>query len=496
MRRITTVLFIILIFAAGVVSAREILQADTCIITEDETIQGNLFVFCRSLEIAGEVEGSIIGASTNVIIHPTGVVDGSLYLLAAQMDIAGEVGENIHFAGGVLNIQDSARLIADTGDLLSLSLSTQLQPQARIPRNIVALGYQLLIDGEVGNEVNFWGSALAINGHINGDVYANVGDPSSTGASQLETLLLPLSLEVDFIDPGIIITRNSYIGGQLAYTSVVAGEIDGVVVGAVKYTPTTVGTMSIDLEEPDLGRSLELYFSQVVREFTTLGFIGAVALFLMPNLLQRPILELERRPVSSVVAGLLSFIISFPIVLIVLLISILLIAILSLLRLEGVIVAGSILLMVVDIGGTSLFYFVAIFIGRVIVCLVIGRLIVRVVINDQQLIRKIPYINLGIGVLVLSLIGSLPVVGLIFNALALFLGLGAVLSVTVEQINVWRQVSPPTNGTTTAAAAATSSPAYHQPAPPPLSQPLPPGPGMENLPEGFSFRWWDDDEGD
>ncbi|RMG79582.1 MAG: hypothetical protein D6712_19455, partial [Chloroflexi bacterium] len=202
---------------------------------------------------------------------------------------------------------------------------------------------------------------------------------------------------------------------------------------------------------------------------------------------------LERRPVSSVVAGLLSFIISFPIVLIVLLISILLIAILSLLRLEGVIVAGSILLMVVDIGGTSLFYFVAIFIGRVIVCLVIGRLIVRILVNDQQVVRKIPYVNLGLGVLVLSLVGSLPVVGLIFNALALFLGLGAVLSVTLEQINVWRQVSPPTNNMPTTPTPATY-PHYHKPAPPPISQPLPPGPGMENLPEGFT--WWDEDESD
>lgn len=45
-----------------------------------------------------------------------------------------------------------------------------------IPGNIAAAGYQLVLNGDVGGEVNFWGSGLAINAAVGGDVDAVVGD--------------------------------------------------------------------------------------------------------------------------------------------------------------------------------------------------------------------------------------------------------------------------------------------------------------------------------
>ena len=40
----------------------------------------------------------------------------------------------------------------------------------------------------VGREVSFWGSALTINNLVGGDVTATVGDPTSTGVTELRTL--------------------------------------------------------------------------------------------------------------------------------------------------------------------------------------------------------------------------------------------------------------------------------------------------------------------
>lgn len=82
--------------------ARAIRQGDQCIIDAYETIQGNLFTLCRTLQIRGTVNGDVLGASTDAQI--TRKVAGDVYLLAGQLEISGEVGEDVHFAGAVLRL--------------------------------------------------------------------------------------------------------------------------------------------------------------------------------------------------------------------------------------------------------------------------------------------------------------------------------------------------------------------------------------------------------
>ena len=92
---------ILLLFGRGAAWARAVRQGDQCIIDVNETIQGNLFTLCRTLQIRGTVNGDVLGASTDAQI--TGKVTGDVYLIAGQLEISGEVGEDVHFAGAVLH---------------------------------------------------------------------------------------------------------------------------------------------------------------------------------------------------------------------------------------------------------------------------------------------------------------------------------------------------------------------------------------------------------
>ncbi len=454
--------------------ARDVLQGDQCVITADEHLEGNVFVLCRTLVVSGVVDGDLFGAASDIQID--GTVLGSLYLVGAQLNVSGEIGGDIHFAGGVVDVHPSAQLSDPRGDLISLSLNTVIE-NAHIPGSVTTIGYQLLIDGTVGREVSFWGSALTIDSVVGGDVTATVGDPASTGVAELRTLFDFLPVDITLINPGLRIGADGMIDGTLRYSGPVAGDIAASLPNPPEFTPVTAQTdFNLSAQVSFLDRLRE-YAAQAVREFVSLALIGAVGLLLTPRTLQAPIYSLRVRPLPSLGVGLLTFIISFPIFLMVILLSVALMLLLSLFQLNDLAVIGGIIVNILNVGGAGLFYFTAIFVSRVIVCIALGRLTVRLLLGDRPE-RYMTYVSLLIGVVLIALAASLPYVGWLVNALAAFFGLGAILMLIQRQLDAARATIPP-------------EPTFPEEArqlPPPLVEDTPRDPGMENLPDGF--HWW------
>jgi cytoskeletal protein CcmA (bactofilin family) len=465
--------------------AREIRQGDQCIIGARETIDGNLFALCRTLTIQGVVTGDVIGAATDADI--AGKVEGDLYLAAGQLDINGEIGGSVHFIGSVLRIMQGANLSGSRSDLMSLSLSTTVEGSTRIAGNVTAAGYQLVLDGSSGGEVNFWGSALTINGMVDGTVEATVGDPQSTGVSQLQTLLVPFSWDVQLIAPGLVVGEGGAVEGSLRYTGPAEGAIAGRVAGETRFTQVTIQPDLAQIINAEEEGGLRLYLLQAAREFILLLVFGVIGLVFVTRPLQVPLRTIQTRVLPSLGVGLLAFIISFPIALIVALLMVLFIITLLLLQFDVLVVSLlSGMLLGSWAGALSVFYFAAIFISRMITALLLGRLIVRTTIGDDGSTR-IAFAGLLVGTTLVALLISLPTVGLILNAIAAFLGLGGILIGILATIRGARdRLYSPTGQ----AFPSRSSRASAYPLPPPLPEDVPSRPGMDNLPPGF--RWWDD----
>lgn len=484
-RKIIILLTLIGLIVGGV-SAAEILQQDECVVGVDEVIEGNLYVLCRDLQIDGIVRGNVIGAAFTATIN--GTVEKNIYLLGGRAEMRGTLGSDLHFAGVALNVKPESELL--NTDLLVVGLSGTVDADTVLPGGIVAVGYQLVVNGDVGQNVDFWGSALRIAGDIGGNVDASVGDSQSQDvASQLQTLLLPLQFDVHLVNPGLIVSENSTINGSLSYQAASSAELNGTINDGVSYIPVITSTSLLDLaEQQDAATAFNQYLTQAFREFTTLGLIGLIGMILIPEVVQRPIRTLRRQPITSLGVGLLTFILSFPVVLIVLFLSLMVILLLALLRLDGVIVAGGIILGIFNIGGTSLFYFVAIFISRMVLAVALGRFLVHRIMRINT--PRSWFISLGVGVLLLALIASLPVIGWVFNAFAVFLGLGAILTVTQAEIRAFRDLSfnaaPPVYYPDTDVTTITM--------PPPMLEERVKSPGMDNLPDGFDFTWLQNDE--
>lgn len=478
LRRLIPVLALLMIFLGGVqvAFAHDVLQGDECTVAANERIEGNVFALCRILTISGEIDGNLFGAASTIVID--GSVTDSVYAVGGQLDVSGSIGQDVHFAGGALNILPAAQFGSPTSDLITVNLSTQVD-NAGIPGSITSVGYQLVLNGAVDGEVSFWGSALVINSTVVGNVTASVGDPSSTGVSELRTLFNFLPYQVELQPPGLTISDKGMVNGQVRYSALSAGNI------AVELPNPPIFTQvanqnNVIAPELSFAESLLAYMAQAIREFISLILIGVIGLLLFASPLQAPIYNLRVRPLPSLGVGLLVFIISFPAFFIVVpLFGLLLVLALSVLQLSDLALIAGLIILLLDLGGAGLFYFIAIFVSRVVVCIALGRIILRMILGSRSE-HWMNYINLLVGVALLALLSSLPYVGLWINALAAFTGLGAIILRVLQALDEARQRSnTPMNSLV---------PEEARQLPPPVIEDKMLGPGMDNLPDGF--QWW------
>ncbi len=495
------VLFILCISAlvTGVASARDILQGDSCTVEADEIIQGNVFVLCRELLVEGEIQGNLIGIAIQAQIY--GEVQGNLYLVSAQLELAGAVERDVYFAGATLDVlpiqnpddESDESISPINGHLINATLSTTLHEGTHVPGTIIDVGYQLVLNGGVDGEISFWGSALVINGRVDDDIYATVGNPSSDG-SQIETLLLPLNLNVNLLRPGLTVREDAIITGQLDYTGPAEGDIQG----NLTFNPIYTSSDPIIIPIPTEEAGFSSYISQVWREITTLFVIGAIGLiFSSPRVYTGSMQNLQIRPVSSFVVGMLGFLVAFPITLIIVLLSGLILFILAFLGLDGLLVATLMILGTLIVGGVGLFFFIAIYVSRIMVCLAAGKVLLRLTFfrNGNPVS---PYLSLLVGVVFLAFLATLPVVGLLINATFLFLGLGTIMNGILEYAQRIRQSDYEEWILSTASNPPPEDTIYVRANDPKALMGANQGhflpPGMTNLPAGFDMSFFGEDE--
>lgn len=497
--RLTLFTAALCLLAVGATFARSLHQGEDCTVPADTVVKGSLFTFCQNLIIAGRVEGNVIGIGLRTQI--TGEVGRNVYLAGLELDVSGQISRDLHFVGLTLNLASpaAARRQPVRGQVLFAALSAQVGENTIVPGPITGLGYQLLLDGKAQGEISYWGSAFALSGEAAGDVYAAVGNPASV-ATDLETLLLPLDIELSVVPPGLVIMSAARIHGQLEYYGPVEAEIDGAVDGALTYYSTTSAIIPIAPEQ-DLGR---FFLDQFRRELAVLLTMGLLGMFLAPKPFRSPLTRLRRRPAASFVIGMLLFIVSFPITLIMLLITAILILLLALLQLHGVLLVVGSLLVLLGLSAIGIFYFTAIFVARAVFALGLGRLALQIVAG-RRAARQRPRICLLAGVVLLAFLASLPGVGFLFNAVALFMGLGSIASATMDWRRAFRgnavQRSQPAAYDQSAAVSQArpddaindAAPAGPRPPSPLLPRPAKPA-GLEDLPDGFDpdFLFSDD----
>ncbi|MDZ4765322.1 MAG: polymer-forming cytoskeletal protein [Chloroflexota bacterium] len=462
--------------------AQSIMQGDSCLISAESVIEGDLVALCRTLRIDGVVQGNLLGAATTAVIH--GSVEGSIYLVAGRLDVHGSIGRDLHFAGSAVHLYPAARMNDPRGSVYSISLSTTVDAMT-IPGSISALGYQLTLAGAVGRDARFAGSALALSGRVGGNVDASVSGREGTNVR----FLLPLLIDVDALDPGLYVPAGASIDGVLRYAAPDAADIAAALTTPPIFTRIASQPEIVVVDEADPARVLLAYLSQAARELAMLMGVGALTLMILPHLVAEWVDYERGRPARAIGMGLVGATLAIPAWVLAAVGGILLGVALSMIGLAVFGVSAAALIVALAIGGASGFTFVSVFIARVIACIALGALIGRAFaprLRDRRGIRMTVrvssgalWLNLLVGAILLAAAVSLPLVGWLINLVAVCAGLGAI-------IGVWaNRRRPPiifdAAGTMRAADM-----------PPIMDDPPALAPGMDNLPQGFN--WWNADE--
>lgn len=423
------------LLTTGLVLAREMIQGEQCTVEADEVVEGTLFTFCQNLIVEGRVEGNIIGIALRANI--SGIVEENVYIAGIELIHTGVIKQDLHYAGIILHIESPEEILHRPieGQVVFATLSVTLDETIIIDGNITGIGYQFLIDAPLSGEINYWGSALVLTNRIDGNVYATVGNPESEG-SDLEPLLLPLNITQEFINPGLTLTEDGIINGTLTYIGPAEGDLQGEVVGRINYSSSTPVIIPIAPEEG----TFNIFFDQFTREIMVLVTVGIGGLLFTPSLFQTSITNIRWRPVPNFVIGMLMFIVSFPIALILLLLTTIITLILALLQLDGVLIVIGSFLAILDVTLIGAFYFLAIFFARAIFCLGFGRFLLRTLFGSYNT-QRMDLMSMVVGVILMSFLVSLPAVGFLFNAAALFMGLGAMTSVFLDWLQSVRDNS-------------------------------------------------------
>lgn len=150
--RLKTLSLALVLLAAFVLpgSARAddgILYGDT--IPAGTVVDHDVILIGRNVSIAGTVDGNVFVLGNQVLI--SGRVNGSLILIAQNAAIGGEVSGAVYSTALTLDLPGKASL---TRDLYAATVSLTSKPESSIERHLFALGLDAGLNGQIGGDLH------------------------------------------------------------------------------------------------------------------------------------------------------------------------------------------------------------------------------------------------------------------------------------------------------------------------------------------------------
>ncbi|MCD4684362.1 MAG: hypothetical protein K8S97_00310 [Anaerolineae bacterium] len=434
---------LLVVLALGGVARRaeasENMRGDKCEVTADREIKDDFYFFCRILDVKGTIDGDLIGVASSVTIHAGAVITGDIWVGGGQLIIAGTVADDIHFGGVSVVIEQGARFLNPLDetpsdphrmDVLSVALNTEIAPHASYPGDVQVWGYQAQIDGMVGGDLTFRGEALTINGIVVGMVDADVGDIRRN----TDVPSLPF-YDVTFSDPGLRVGDDAHIAGDLEYTATRPSPPDmlpsGVVQGRTRYTRTGAQPDITKVDQAnDAAEIIRGYLSATINDVATLLILGVIGLRFIPGIIRQPATHVRRRTVPTIGWGLLTFMLSIPLVITVIMIGLIFLLILYLVQLNQLTIMVGATVLIVTAVLVGVITFLLFFMGRLVVSFMIGQLIYRYALRQTKqgtLRHWLTILLLGTTVYALIINMPIPALGLVIELITALAGVGAVV---------------------------------------------------------------------
>ncbi|HEY83503.1 MAG TPA: hypothetical protein G4N96_00105 [Chloroflexi bacterium] len=401
--------------SGGTAQAADFRGGDFITIDADEVIDDDLFISGQRVEMNGIVKGDLIASGSEVIIN--GKVKGSLVVAGQMVEVNGPVGGSMYGAGYSVTVGPKAEI---GRNVYGVGYSVKTEAGSSIGRSLYAGGYQVLLNGDVANDVETDSAALALNGAVGGDVKSQV---SVSGEAAPPGVFMPGMPIVESAAPGLQVGDNAKISGTLDVTEMVEEGAGG--------TATEGQSIVVTAGKAILARA---------GEFIALMIVGGLLLQFWPAMVKRAGELLQTQPLPSAGWGCavtLIFVVAVPIV------AVLLFIVASL---GGIITAGQLFGDILGIGGASLalvvslFTFVLSVVTKALVAFLAGRLILAKLAPQMEPGTGQNLGALALGAFIYEILRVIPFLGWVIAVIVVLLGLGALYYFAQEML---RPNAPP-----------------------------------------------------
>lgn len=334
------------------------------VLAKNEVINKDYLAAGNTVSLEGTVNGDAYLAGGNIVVD--GIVNGDLIAVGGNLDIRGTVTGNIRAAGGNINFGGTVGRNATLA-----GGSVNIASNANIGGSLASAGGNVVILSPVGKEANLAGGQITIGNNIGGDVNAAAGQ--------------------------ISLTSNAAINGNLNYLSENSASI------SQEATVSGEITQNIPKEKPQetarQGVDNFLNFYRIA-SFILAAIIGFLLIRFLPVYFNKTVELINKKPWASLGIGLLAAIV-LPFILILLFITVIGIPIAIIL---------------------TFVFIVFIYLAKIFVSFLIGQLVFRQ-FNIQ--IHKIWLLLLGL--VIYTLVTSIPIFGWLISTIVGLIGLGAAL---------------------------------------------------------------------
>lgn len=305
---------------------------------------------------------------------------------------------NLYASGGTVRVGGTV-----TGDLVVAA--GQVQVSGEVRGDLLVAGGTIDVSGRVDGDARLVGGQITASGTIGQDLALGAGQATVTSTAQVGQDLM--------FAAGRMTLDGRVAGGALGTTSNYSrhGKVGGT------ENVTIADQAGKEKAEPTVGSRL---LDGLQRWIAVLG-IAALLLWLRPRLLRGTADGVRRRPLPSLGLGVLGLIGLVVFVVSVLLVAILLAVVLGLLGLGDLVALTLFAALTVLVITGFAFFVITAFLTPAAVGLVLGTL----ALGDERQGRR--WWALVLGLLVVVILTSLPVVGGWFGLLVTLLGLGAVI---------------------------------------------------------------------
>lgn len=410
----------------GVTYAGDFRSGNQVIIGEDEVINDDLYIGASRLVVDGTIKGDLYAAAQEIVIN--GTVEGNVLCGAQFITVNGTVGYNV-FAGGMsLSLGPGASV---GHNLLFGGFSLKAEPGSRIGHDVLMGAYQAQLSGEIAQDLRAGLGALELNGKVGRDVEVEVG-AAEEGPSPTAFFA---GMPVEVLPLGLRIADSASIGGKLSYTSESEGQItSGAQIrgGVAHKTPPPEARRRPDTVNV-LGMGIVAWVARVIGTFIALLIVGALVLWLLPEAMHRVTDVLQAKPWSSLGWGCLTEILVFigvPLAVVVVIVLALISGAVTLGQLAGTVMSLGLTAVSLLTAGFSL---VAVYVTKVVVAFLVGRLILKQV---QPSWTEKWFWPLLLGVILFVILRAIPVVGALISFVVTLIGLGAIV---LGLRDYWRQ---------------------------------------------------------